>query len=78
MAEVTIRDLRNHGGRVLERVMKGEALTVTRDGLPIAELRPLPRQPVGAATLLNRWHRLPAVDAARLRSDIDATLDASL
>jgi prevent-host-death family protein len=78
MNEVTIRDLRNHGGRVLDRITRGESLTVTRDGRPVAELRPLPQRPVPAETLLNRWRRLPAVDAAGLRTDIDATLDPSL
>jgi prevent-host-death family protein len=78
MIEVTIRDLRNQGGKVLERVERGEVLTVTRDGRPVAELRPLPRRPVPAATLLSRWHGLPAVDPATLRADLDNLLDASL
>jgi prevent-host-death family protein len=42
MPNVTVRDLRNHGGRVLERVVGGESVTVTLDGRPVAELRPLP------------------------------------
>jgi prevent-host-death family protein len=78
MAEVTIRDLRNHGGRVLDRVACGEVLTVTRDGRPVAELRPLPRRPVPVATLLHRWHALPAFDPAKLRADLDKLLDSSL
>ena len=32
MEEVTIRDLRNHGGEVVDRVAAGERLTVTRAG----------------------------------------------
>jgi len=39
MAEVTIRELRNHGGDVVDRVAAGERLIVTRDGRPVAELR---------------------------------------
>lgn len=78
MNNVTVRDLRNNGGRVLERVANGESLTVTLDGRPIAELRPLPSRALPAATLLARWRRLPLVDAAALRADIDRTLDASL
>lgn len=78
MSEITIRELRSHGGRVLERVAGGEALTVTRDGHPVAELRPLPRRPVPAATLLGRWRPLTAIDVAKLRADIDATLDSTL
>jgi prevent-host-death family protein len=78
MAHVAVRDLRNRGGEILNRVAAGEALTVTRDGEPVAELRPLPRRPVPARLLLKRWQRLPAVDPARLRADIDSVLDATL
>ena len=78
MANVTVRDLRNNGGRVLERVVKGESLTVTIDGRPVAELRPLPGRAIPAATLLARWHRLPHVDRDALRADIDRTLDSGL
>jgi prevent-host-death family protein len=78
MSEVAIRDLRNHGGEILDRVEGGEAMTVTRDGRPIAELRPLPRRPVQASLLLERWRILPAVDPAKLRADIDDLLDPLL
>ncbi len=40
MAEITIRELRNHGGEVVDRVAHGEQITVTRAGKPVAELRP--------------------------------------
>ena len=78
MGKVSVRDLRNKGGRVLRRVARGEVLTVTMDGKPVAELRPLASQPVPAATLLQRWRGLPPVDAAALRADLDRTLDTSL
>jgi antitoxin (DNA-binding transcriptional repressor) of toxin-antitoxin stability system len=78
MAEVAVRDLRNHGGEILERVAGGEALVVTRDGHAIAELRPLPRRPLQANLLLERWRGLPAVDPMKLRADIDDVLDPTL
>ncbi|HET9895879.1 MAG TPA: type II toxin-antitoxin system prevent-host-death family antitoxin [Streptosporangiaceae bacterium] len=78
MTDVAIRDLRNHGGEILDRVAAGEAMTVTRDGHAIAELRPLPRPPLPAALLLQRWHGLPPVDPERLRADIDELLDPTL
>ena len=78
MSEITVRELRNHGGDVLDRVAQGEALTVTRDGQAVAELRPLPRRPVPAAVLLERWRRLPAVDPVKLRADIDEALEGWL
>jgi prevent-host-death family protein len=76
--EVTVRDLRNHGGEILDRVAGGESLTVTRDGRAIAELRPLPRRPLPATLLLERWRRMPAVDPLRLRADVDSVLDQAL
>ena len=78
MSEITVRELRNRGGDVLDRVARGEALTVTRDGQAIAELRPLRRRPLPAAVLLERWRTLPLVDPAKLRADIDDVLDGTL
>lgn len=78
MANVTIRELRNQGGQVIDRVAGGEALTITRDGQPVAELRPLPSRSTSLTVLLERWSKLPMFDADKLRADIDATLDPSL
>lgn len=78
MANVTVRDLRNQRGRVLERVAAGESLTVTMDDRPIAELRRLPGLALSADTLLARWRNLPVMDADLLRKDIDRTLDSFL
>jgi prevent-host-death family protein len=78
MAEVTVRELRNHGGRVLDRVQAGETLTVTRDGRPVAELRPLRKPPLDAATLVSHWRRLPPMDPESLRRDLDSIIDPSL
>lgn len=75
---MAIRELRNHGGEILDRVEGGEAMTVTRDGRPIAELRPLARRPLQASLLLQRWQNLPAVDLVKLRADIDDLLDPAL
>jgi prevent-host-death family protein len=78
MGEVSIRELRNHGGEVVGRVEAGEHLVITRDGRPVAELRPLRASALSAEVLLRRWRRLPSVDSRRLRADLDATLDATL
>lgn len=78
MDNVSVRELRNNGGRVLQRVADGETLTVTMDGRPIAELRPVVGRGLTAAALLQRWRRLPIVDAARLRADLDRMMDSAL
>jgi prevent-host-death family protein len=75
VTDVSIRDLRNHGGEVVDRVAKGEQVTITRAGSPVAELRPLPPQPLSAQVLIERRRRLPTVDADAMRAEIDATLD---
>ncbi len=76
--EVSIRELRNHGGEVIDRIAAGEHLTVTRNGRPVAELRPLRGSGLKAAVVLEHWSRLPEVDPRRLREDIDAGVDPSL
>lgn len=73
-----MRDLRNKGAEVLDRVERGERLVVTRDGRAVAELRPLPRRSAGPAELIERRKRLPRVDPDALRADIDAVIDPSL
>lgn len=78
MAEVSMRDLRNHGGDIVDRVQRGERLTVTRSGRPVAELVPVRRPALKATALLDRWQALPRGDPDGLRRDIDSTLDASL
>lgn len=78
MSNVTIRELRNHGGEVIERVQAGEAITVTRDGTPVAELRPLTRRGLDPTTLLARWSNLPPVDPAAFRADLDELIDPGL
>ena len=77
MAKVTIRELRNQGGDVVDRAARGEQITIIRSGRPVAELRPL-RAPLLADSLLERWRRLPAVDPVALRDDVDELLGGNL
>jgi prevent-host-death family protein len=78
MSEVTIRDLRNHGGDVIDRVQAGEPITITRDGRPVAVLVPAVPQALSAEALLARWRRLRPVDPVEFRADIDRLLDTRL
>jgi prevent-host-death family protein len=78
MDTVTIRELRNRGGEVVDRVEAGERVTVTRDGRPVAELRPLRVRGLSAVAILERWRRLAPVDATRLRHDVDAVIEPDL
>lgn len=78
MDTVTVRELRNNGGRVLDRVAAGERVVVTRDGVAVAELAPATHTPLDTGTLLDRWRHLPVLDAEHFRRDVDAVLDADL
>ncbi|MHB8507332.1 MAG: type II toxin-antitoxin system Phd/YefM family antitoxin [Candidatus Dormibacteria bacterium] len=78
MAAVTIRDLRNHGGDVVDRVLAGERVTITRAGKPVAELRPLASEGALTEVVLKRWKHVPVSDFAALRRDLDGIIDPSL
>lgn len=78
MATVTIRDLRHRGCDVVDRAERGERIVVTRDGRPVAELRPAPGPPLGVDVLIERRRHLPKMDPETLRRDLDALLDPSL
>lgn len=78
MSEVSIRDLRNHGGEVVDRVAAGEHVTVTRGGRAVAELRPVAGAPLTSAALLDRFRHLPTIDRDAFRRDVDAVVDSSM
>jgi prevent-host-death family protein len=78
MSVVSIRELRNHGGAVVDRVSRGEQITITRDGTPVAELRPVDPPTLTAEVLIDRWRSVPAVDPIAFRADIDAGVDPDL
>lgn len=77
MARVSVRELRNQGGKVLDRVQRGEQITITRDGEDVAELRPV-RKGLSAEALTARWQHLPPMDYDSLRRDIDEIIDPDL
>lgn len=78
VSDVSIRELRNHGGEVVDRAARGEQVTITRAGKAVAELRPVTRPPLSAETLLTRWRLLPPIDPVALRSDVNETVDPSV
>lgn len=78
MSEVSVRDLRNYGGQILDRVQAGESMTITRDGVPVALLSPLPIKRLSASALVEQWQRIPVIDGAGLRADIAEILDLDL
>jgi len=75
VTDVSIRELRNHGGDVVDRATRGEPITITRAGKAVAELRPVASGGLSAEALLARWRALPALDPVALRADIEEIVD---
>lgn len=76
---ITQRELRNDSAAVLREVQAGHTLIVTRNGAPVAELRPIqPCRFVPRAVIAQAAARAPRVNAARFRADVDAIIDQSV
>jgi prevent-host-death family protein len=73
------RELRNQSAAVLRDVEAGEIIVVTRNGTPVAELRPIrARRFVPRATLMQAAAGAPRIDANQFRADLDAVIDQRL
>ncbi|HLI24512.1 MAG TPA: type II toxin-antitoxin system prevent-host-death family antitoxin [Acidimicrobiales bacterium] len=75
------RELRNDNARVIDEVASGQTFLVTRNGVPVAELRPV-RRPhrtfVPKTELLALAAAGPHLDAPKFRADLDRIVDQSL
>ena len=72
MKVISQREFRNNSAAVMDAVESGETYHVTRNGVEVAELRPLARRRrLTAEELVDRHKRLPRVDHARLRQEAD-------
>ena len=76
---ITQRELRNESAAVLREVQAGQSIIVTRNGAPVAELRPIqPRRFVPRAVIAQAAARAPRIDARRFRADLDGVIDQSV
>jgi prevent-host-death family protein len=72
MKTITQRELRNSSAAVMDAVEAGETYHITRNGVEVAELRPLPRRRrLRAEELVTRHRQLPQVDYAQMRREAD-------
>lgn len=71
-------DLRNNGGEILDAVMRGEEMIVTRRGRAIAELRPLRGPGARIETLQKAFKHCTRVSKDALRAEMGEFLDLSL
>ncbi len=75
------RELRNDNARIIDAVEAGHTFVVTRNGTPVAELRPVQaRRPrfVRRAELIAAASAGPHIDAALFRADTERALDQGL
>lgn len=75
------RELRNENAKVIEAVTAGETFIVTRNGEPVAELRPLR---AGRRTYISREEVAALavggvrIDRHQFRADLDGMIDQGL
>jgi prevent-host-death family protein len=75
------RDLRNQSAAIMDAVSQGESFVVTRNGVPVAELRPIstPRKEVvSKAEIAAQFAGGPRLDARQFREDLDRLVDQGL
>jgi prevent-host-death family protein len=77
MTHVSIRELRNQGGEIVDRAANGERITITRAGKPVARLIPLEPEPT-SDVVLERFRGLAPIDYDAFRADVDEVMGASI
>jgi prevent-host-death family protein len=72
MKVITQREFRNNSAAIMDAVEAGETYHVTRNGVTVAELRPVSRRRrLTAEELVERYRGLPRVDYAEMRKEAD-------
>jgi len=72
MKTITQREFRNNSAAVMDAVEAGETYHITRNGVEVAELRPVRRKrKYTAEELVERHRRLPRVDYEEMRREAD-------
>ena len=75
------RELRNDSAKVMDAVVAGESFVVTRNGVPVAELRPIAtarRTFVTKADAAKIFSAGPRIDRRQFRADSDRQINQSL
>lgn len=75
------RELRNENAKVMDAVSAGETFVVTRNGEPVAELRPLrpDRRTFVSRTELAEFATAGVrIDRHQFRADLDSVIDQGL
>ena len=75
------RELRNENAKVIEAVTEGETFVVTRNGEPVAELRPIKagrRSFISRAEVAALAAAAVRIDHRQFRADLDRSIDQGL
>jgi antitoxin (DNA-binding transcriptional repressor) of toxin-antitoxin stability system len=73
---ISQRELRNDSGRIMRALDDGRSFVLTRNSVPVGELRPLRRQRlVDARFVSDLFRHAPRVDREQFRRDIDDAVD---
>lgn len=76
---VSQRELRNDSGRIMSALDEGRSFVVTRNSVPVGELRPLRRARLVDVRLVTELFRgAPRVDQAQFRRDLDDAVDQTV
>lgn len=81
MRTIAQRQLRNQNAAIIDAVAKGDSFVVTRNGTPVAELRPFSgarRRVVPKADLVVMLASAPRIGAEQFRKDLDRLIDQRL
>lgn len=75
---ISQRELRNDSGEIMRALDRGEDFIVTRNGVPVGELRPARRRFVSRDVLVEAFRTAPAIDPERFRADVDEVADQDI
>ncbi|MCE2532152.1 MAG: hypothetical protein J4F44_06770 [Acidimicrobiia bacterium] len=79
MTELTQRQLRNDSGAIMRALDRGESFIVTRNGVPVGELRPVrQRRFVPIDEVVEMFAGGSHIDHEQFRADVDTILDQSI
>lgn len=70
---ITQREFRNQSAAVMDAVESGETIVVTRNGTPVAVIKPVERKPasINSDELRRIFALSPDPDYAQFRADVD-------
>jgi antitoxin (DNA-binding transcriptional repressor) of toxin-antitoxin stability system len=74
--EITQRQLRNESGEIMRELDRGESFLVTRNGVPVGELRPIRRRRfVPRDVVMAMFAGAGHIDFEEFRADVDRWVD---